>query len=199
MATLALIFFVADATWLGWRLTRDIRTPTIVWPARTLQEFSRQYGLPQGVVADCIDLVFVNKRSKCITTLLYGPFLIIALIVVSHSPVLANYGRSIPDIITMAVAVLIVTACAVALRLSAEATRAEARRRLTERLFIAKGQTNGAQYASQLELLLRRIEELREGAFSPFSQQPVVRAMLLPLGSFGGTALLGYLLGPGFG
>ena len=99
----------------------------------------------------------------------------------------------------MAVAVLIVTACAVALRLSAEATRAEARRRLTERLFIAKGQTNGAQYASQLELLLRRIEELREGAFSPFSQQPVVRAMLLPLGSLGGTALLGYLLGPGFG
>ena len=52
---------------------------------------------------------------------------------------------------------------------------------------------------SQLELLLRRIEELREGAFSPFSQQPVVRAMLLPLGSLGGTALLGYLLGPGFG
>ena len=199
VATLALIFFVADATWLGWRLTRDIRTPTIVWPARTLQEFSRQYGLPRDVVGDCIDLIFVARRSKCITALLYGPFLIIALIVVSHSPVLANYGRSIPDIITMAVAVLIVTACAVALRLSAEATRAEARRRLTERLFIAKGQTSGAQYASQLELLLRRIEELREGAFSPFSQQPVVRAMLLPLGSLGGTALLGYLLGPGFG
>ena len=46
---------------------------------------------------------------------------------------------------------------------------------------------------------MRRIEELREGAFSPFSQQPVVRAMLLPLGGFGGTALLNYLLVPGFG
>ena len=42
-------------------------------------------------------------------------------------------------------------------------------------------------------------EELREGAFSPYSQQPVVRAMLLPLGSLGGTALLEYLLVPGFG
>ena len=42
---------------------------------------------------------------------------------------------------------------------------------------------------------MRRIEELREGAFSPFSQQPVVRAMLLPLGGFGGTALLSYLHG----
>ena len=130
---------------------------------------------------------------------MYGPFLIIALIIVSHSPVLANYGRSIPDLITMAVAILIITACGVALRLSAETTRAEARRRLTERLIIAKGQSNGAQPASQMELLLRRIEELREGAFSPFSQQPLVRAMLLPLGSFGGTALLGYVLGPAFG
>jgi hypothetical protein len=197
--TLILIFFVADATWLCWRLTRDIRTPTIVWPAETLREFSRRYGLPQGVVADCVDLLFVARRSKRISTLLYGPFLIIALIVVSHSPVLANYGRSIPDVVTMAVAVLIVTACAVALRLSAETTRAAARHRLTERLMIAKGENTGAQTASQMELLLRRIEELREGAFSPFSQQPLVRAMLLPLGSFGGTALLGYLLGPGFG
>ncbi|HET7019978.1 MAG TPA: hypothetical protein VFI58_04630 [Xanthobacteraceae bacterium] len=197
--TLLLIFFVADATWLCWQLTRDIRTPTIVWPERTLREFSRRYGLPQGVVADCIDLLFVAKRSKRINTLLYWPFLIIALIVVSHSPVLANYGRSIPDLVTMAVAVLIVTFCGVALRLSAEATRAEARRRLTERLMIAKGESSGAQTTSQLELLLRRIEELREGAFSPFSQQPLVRAMLLPLGSFGGTALLGYVLGPGFG
>ena len=42
-------------------------------------------------------------------------------------------------------------------------------------------------------------EDLREGAFSPYSQQPVVRAMLLPLGSLGGTALLEYLLVPGFG
>ena len=198
-ATLVLIFFVADATWLCWRLTRDIRTPTIVWPARTLQEFSGRYGLPPEVLGDCIDLIFVAKRSKCITTLLYGPFLIIALIVISGSPVLANYGRCIPYIITMAVAVLIVTACGVALRLSAETTRTEARRRLTERLFIAKGQNSGEQSASQLELLLRRIEELREGAFSPFSQQPVVRAMLLPLGSLGGTALLGHFLGPGFG
>jgi hypothetical protein len=30
-------------------------------------------------------------------------------------------------------------------------------------------------------------------------QQPLVRAMLLPLGSLGGTALLQYLLVPGFG
>jgi hypothetical protein len=196
--TLVLIFFVADATWLCWQLTRDIRTPTVLWPARTLQEFRRRYHLSEGALADCIDLMFVARRSKCINKLLYGPFLIIALIVVSHSQLLAQYGRSIPALVTVGAAVLIVIACAVALRMSAEATRAEARRRLNERLVRAKGADNGA-LASQLELVMLRIEELREGAFSPFSQQPVVRAMLLPLGGLGGTALLNYLLVPGLG
>jgi hypothetical protein len=199
VCTLVLIFFVADATWLCWRLTRDIRPATVFWPEQTLQEFSRRLSLPTEALADCLDLLFLARRSRCITALLYGPFLIIALIVISHSRFLANYGRSIPALVTLGVAVLIVIGCAVALRLSAEATRAEARRRLTERLLLAKGQNKGVQLANQLELVMRRIEELREGAFSPFSQQPVVRAMLLPLGGFGGTALLNYLLVPGFG
>jgi hypothetical protein len=200
VSTLVLIFFVADATWLCWRLTRDIRPETVFWPDRTLQNFSQRFGLRRKALADCLDLLFVARRSRCITGLLYGPFLILALIVVSTSPYLSsNHGRSIPAVLTMLVAVLIVIACAVALRLSAEATREAARRRLTERLIQAKGNSTRAAFVSQLELMLRRIEELRDGAFSPFSQQPVVRAMLLPLGGFGGTALLSYVMGFGFG
>jgi hypothetical protein len=199
MSTLVLIFFVADATWLCWRLTRDCRAETAIWPAATLQEFSNRFRLPAQYLDDWIDLIFVSKRTKCINTLLYWPFLIIALIVVSHSPLLARYGRSIPDVVAIGVALLIVIACAVALRWAAEGSRAKARRRLNEHLIHARGQADDPQLTGQLELLLRRVEELREGAFSPFSQQPLVRAMLLPLGTFGGTALLQYLLVPGFG
>src|SRR5438067_11788811 len=84
-----------------------------------------------------------------------------------------------------------------ALRLSAEALRARALRRLNDRIMAAKQSQDAERLAAQLELLVRRVEELRDGAFTPFSQQPLVRAMLLPLGSFGGTALLEYLLLPG--
>ena len=93
---------------------------------------------------------------------------------------------------------LIVTASAILLRRSAEAARETARRKLRDQIAEARSLPDGGQFASQLELLLRRVEDLREGAFSPYSQQPVVRAMLLPLGSLGGTALLEYLLVPGF-
>ena len=41
-----------------------------------------------------------------------------------------------------------------------------------------------------LEKLISRVETLQEGAFAPITRQPVVRALLLPLGTYGGTAFL---------
>lgn len=198
LATWFLIFSVADTTLLTWRVVKAFRTETGFWPEKTLRQFSDRLGLPADVVDDWMDLVFVSKRTKCITTFIYYPFLIIALLVVSRSRLFANYGVSVPDFITMAIGILIVSGCAVALRLSAEALRAKGHRRLDDRIVEARKSADGERLAGQLELMLRRVEELRDGAFSPFSQQPVVRAMLLPLGSFGGTALLEYLLLPGF-
>ncbi|TMJ94922.1 MAG: hypothetical protein E6G77_21775 [Alphaproteobacteria bacterium] len=197
LATWFLIFAVADTTLLTWRVIKGFRTEMGIWPQKTLQQFSDRFKLPSDVLDDWIDLVFVSKRTKCVTTFIYYPFLIIALLVVSRSRLFANYGPSVPDVITMGIALLIVSGCAVALRLSAEALRARALRRLNDRIMAARQSQDGERLAGQLELLVRRVEELRDGAFTPFSQQPLVRAMLLPLGSFGGTALLEYLLLPG--
>jgi muramoyltetrapeptide carboxypeptidase LdcA involved in peptidoglycan recycling len=91
--------------------------------------------------------------------------------------------------------VLIVVACAVALHWSAEASRAQARLRLKDEIVKAKNSKDGGRLAGQLEMLFRYVEELREGAFSPFLLQPVVRAMLLPVGGFGGMTLLEHLPG----
>jgi hypothetical protein len=195
-ATLFLIAFVADSTLLTWRVVKALREETSIWPAQTVREVGARLGLPPEALDDWIDLLFVSKRTKCHTVLIYFPFLIIALLIVSYSRLFANYGVIIPDIVTIGVAVLVVAACAVALRSSAEASRAKARRRISDALIVARKAKDG-RLADQLELLLARIEELREGAFTPMSQQPVVRAMLLPIGSFGGTALLEYLLLPG--
>ena len=62
---------------------------------------------------------------------------------------------------------------------------------------LAKKSEGGERRAAQLELLSRRVAELHEGALTPFSQQPLLRAMLLPLGTLGGTQLVEYLLLPG--
>jgi hypothetical protein len=197
IAMLFLIFFVADATLLCWSIVKAFRQEKNIWPTETLQEFGNRLALRQPalkpVLEDWIALVFVSERTKCITALIYYPFLIIALLVVSRSRLFANYAGSVPILIVIGLSVLIVISCAVALNWSAEASRAKARQRLNDEIVKAKNSKDEGRLASQLEMMLRRVEELREGAFSPFTQQPVVRAILLPLGSFGGTQLLEYL------
>ena len=51
--------------------------------------------------------------------------------------------------------------------------------------------------AQQLELLLRHVDQMSEGAFGPFSQQPLVRAVLLLMGGFGWTVLIENGIFPG--
>jgi hypothetical protein len=176
--------------------TDDRGARTSIWPPRSLKKYGNRLALPHthSALDDWLDLVFVSKRTKCITRLIYAPFLIIALLVLSRSQLFANYAPSIPDLIVTGLALLTLCSCAVALRWSAEESRAKARRRLNEQLVAARKLKDGGRLAGQLEMLLRRVEELRDGAFSPFSQQPLVRGLLLPLGSLGGTALLEYLL-----
>jgi hypothetical protein len=206
IAALSLTLFVADATFQCWRIVEALREETdntpgagkpSIWPDATLQKFSLRVGLPPADLEYWVDLVFVSKRTKTITALIYIPFVIVALVIVSRSRFFANFAPSFPEILVMAVALLIVTACAVALRLSAEALRAKAHRRLNDQIMLAKHSPGGESRAAQLELLARRVDELNEGALTPFSQQPLLRAMLLPLGSFGGTALAEYFLLPG--
>ena len=42
-------------------------------------------------------------------------------------------------------------------------------------------------------MLRERAERLSEGALAPFSRQPLLRAVLLPLLTFGGSSLFDYL------
>ena len=45
----------------------------------------------------------------------------------------------------------------------------------------------------QIEALIERIQATRVGAFAPYTQQPVLKAVLLTVGTFGGPALLDQL------
>jgi hypothetical protein len=71
-----------------------------------------------------------------------------------------------------------------------------AARRLADRIIAAKGKGRDAT-AGQFEKLLADTEELREGAFAPWGSQPLVRALLLPLLTYGGTMLVHLYALPG--
>jgi hypothetical protein len=192
IATLCLIFYVADATLLCWSAIRALRVEGI-WPTVTVREFSRRLALPEDVVDRWLGLLFISMRTECITGLIYYPFLILALLVVSRNRAFADFAPSVAMVLVTGTSVLILMGCAVALHWSAETSRSQARARLNDEIIKAMSLEDEGRLASQLRMMLRRVDDLRDGAFSPFSQQPLVRAILLPLGGFGGSTLLEYL------
>jgi hypothetical protein len=46
---------------------------------------------------------------------------------------------------------------------------------------------------TQLQVLIDLVTQLRDGAFAPYSEQPLVRAVLLPAVTFAATAGFPYL------
>jgi hypothetical protein len=190
-----LMFLVFDATLLCLLFVKELRRGSMPWPDETRRLYGTRLGLADQFVDEWIDLDFVSKRTRYVSTLIYYPFILIALLIVSRSTVFANYPPSVPMFVIQGFSLTIVFGCAIALCWAAQAARSTAKQKLTDGIICAKGPCgkdldDGGRRAGQLETLLIRVDDLRDGAFSPLTQQPFVRALLLPFGSFGWTTLL---------
>jgi hypothetical protein len=88
--------------------------------------------------------------------------------------------------------VLILFACTIALRRQAEAARANALAQVSERLLVVAGRgAPAAALQAQLKLMQENIEQTRDGAYAPMTQQPLVKALLVFI-SASGLAILEY-------
>lgn len=162
------------------------------WPERTLQGFTARIGVPAEHLNDWIDLQFVCRRTRCVGALIYYPFIVLSLMMLARSSFFDDWYTA-PSIAVLATLnFAIVLSCAFALRRSVEASRRQALGRLRDEVLRAKG-TGNSVLVTQLEALRERVEQLREGAFAPYLQQPVLKAVLLPFLTFGGSSLFDYL------
>lgn len=144
-----------------------------------------------GLLDDWIDLEFIQKHTGSINSLVYYPFLAVALSLLAHSAWLSAYPGSPLIAIAEGVGLFVIFCCALALRWAAERARHRAERKFADEIvkMSEKPAEPGKWSRRQLEDLRARIRALDEGAFSPLLEQPIVRALLLPLGSLGLTAL----------
>jgi hypothetical protein len=119
----------------------------------------------------------------------------IAFIVLSRSSLFGSFAFDPVFVAIQLVSLLVALASAMALRVAAESARSKATGMFVQAKLktLAKGPSDG--FRAQIDLLLERVGNLSVGAFSPLSHQPVVRALLLPLGTYGSTTFLGYLTG----
>ena len=185
-----LTFFVFDATLFCLLFVNKLRRTQTAWPSTTMGVYKDRLRLQTKLVHDWIDLDFVAKRTRCIGSLIYFPFVLIALLIVSRSTVFANYAPSLTILISQGISLSIVFGCAFMLWWSAKAARDTAKQNLADGLIRAKDAEGNVYFAEQLESLLDRVDQLREGAFGPLTQQPLVKALLFPLSGAGWLALI---------
>jgi hypothetical protein len=200
-AMLFLMFFVVDATLLCYMFVKKLAKRNTLWPQPTKEFFISALGLEESSIAhgpldDWIDVRFIAKRTSCIAGLIYYPFFIIALMIVCRSSLFGNFPLSEPVIIVQASSIAIVVGCAIMLNHVADEARSIAKKHLSDAMIKAQGSTVEAR-ADQWKALLDRVANMQEGSFRPFLQQPIVGAVLLPLGSLGWTTVLeqGHLFG----
>jgi len=221
LTLLILVFLVFDSTLLCLRFVEVLRRHRTHWPDNTHLKFRKKLNVEHPLLDDWIDLRFIALRTRCISKLIYYPFAIFALMIMSRSTAFAEFAVSPPVVVTQFVGFVALFGCAMALCFSAEKARKTTMTRLMEGIAAAKASSGEDQSksgnegsgrdsaasivgdsaprasADQLESLLKLVDGLREGSFVPLSQQPPIRALLLPIGGLGWTALLDYRLLPG--
>jgi hypothetical protein len=167
------------------------------WPYPTILKYKLTFHLTDEYdLRDWADLQFLAQRTSCITKLVYFPFLTLAVLIFSRSQLFDDLSTPWDILVVYAAVLSIIIGAVVAYRATAEKARRVACADLTDRIIAAKG-TGADATAEQLEKLLAKMQELREGAFAPWTSQPVVGAVLLPLITYGGTWLLHLYAMPG--
>jgi len=208
-----LLFFVVDATTFCVSFVRGLTASRVVnWPSATLRTFEKELQMPGVYLNKWINLEFIAMRTRCVSRLIYFPFIVLSLFLMSRNPFFDHWTMSGTGLVLMVLGTCVALACALALRYAAEAARQDAIQHLSDEIMRASGEGPAAprrrmpaapparrfQPASvpkpaQLKLLLERMEQLREGAFAPFWHQPLLKAFLLPFATLGGTSILDYM------
>ncbi len=196
LAMQALIFWSADAMLLSRAFFLDLLSFNPAWPEGTLKSECVRLDLLPEWTTTWLDLRLIGARTECVASLVFYPSIVIAAMTVAAFTV--EYGElgfsSNP--VALLVSTVFVIIAAVMLRGTAESWRGSARTRL-ENARLAELGANGSDspLASQLKALLKRVDRLRDGAFAPYAQQPLVRAVLVPAVTYAATLGLQYLQG----
>ncbi len=192
VAFLSLLVFAMHesdrAVWLIGELRKSTNWPANalenVWPASAPADERRRFD-------EWLDVRFIGTMTEPVQHIIFDPFAILALLIVSRSSLFDRWN--IPDtlILIFGLAIAFVAIAALRLRAAVERMRTDStdRLQLSELECKAKGLD---KLARQLAAVRSNVRTYRTGAFAPFSQQPLVKAALTVTGTVSGIALLEY-------
>jgi hypothetical protein len=208
-AVQVLIFFAAEATARCNRMVQQLKKAPN-WPSATLAalgltnvstvepDSGTLRGERCGSIFDpLLDMHLVAERTDVLSGLIYYPFLALALLIASRTPLFDNWHTPWQLALLFLLSFTIPVSCALLLRSNAENLRKIALEKLSLCVLAQKGSDN-PRLLEQLEEAIRQVKSMDKGAFGPFTQQPWLKALLLPLSSWSGLKIFEFLITANF-
>jgi hypothetical protein len=181
-----LTFLVVDATLLcRWFIQTLSEQPTI-WPEEVLKRESKARNMQPEDLREWLDVKCIAERTKTVGQLIYYPFLVLLVLIAARSSYFDQWDWPISVLLMYGIISMFAIYCASTMLRTAENARQAELAFLRGKLLVAKG-NDDRKRVEQLRQTIEEIENVREGAFAPLTQQPVVRVLLLVPG---GTGLL---------
>lgn len=215
-----LVVAVADATVLLTRFVRHLNVGRSFYPDETIELFAKALGsehqalwarrfcarpedraqdgggfTTHTLLDDWIDVQVVARRSAPVARLVIGPFVVLALLVVARSRLFDNWSLTPAIAVGVSFYVAALIGLTFLLKQAAENTRSRALESMQADLrWLAGSGKPLSDLVEPFKRLIAQVENEQHGAFAPFFDQPLLKALLVPLGGAGGTQLFDYLL-----
>jgi hypothetical protein len=211
--TIALLFFVVDATLLSESLVRKLRD---VNPEELSQDKHTKWAETLGFVHSCghdtplsayahsavsrfLGIKLIAKLTKDVGPLIYSPAVALVLLFLSRNRAFDNWDWPPLLVVIFTIGSSAVITCGVSLRVTADRARRDAIKKLDEALVEARQNAHGQHddpMTKAIKAALSEVKAIDEGAYSSIYENPVIRAVLIPLAGLAGLVpLLGQLLG----
>ncbi|MFV1984743.1 MAG: hypothetical protein ACC657_14455 [Thiohalomonadales bacterium] len=190
---LLLIFFVLDELRLSIFWIKGLSKHSMEWRSRKITTYCNTFELHTEAEKKWATMLLIAERTSEISRLIYYPFLIIIIMLLSRNSYFDKWGFPQGLAIVVSINIILLILSGIKLRRVAEAYRFEAIEFLNQKLFHLTAlteteTTSGKQDTiTQLEIIIRHISELNNGIFQPFHSQALMRASLLLLGAIGLT------------
>jgi hypothetical protein len=191
-ALICLMFFVLDTAIRTRELVSGLSQRANGWPPNTVSSLVSNGG---AAAMEWITIRFIAKRTAIIDGFIYYPFIVLLVMVVARTSFFGRFGWPAPLILVLGLNALIVVALAISVHRAAQVARGAALERLEAMFLASKFAGAGAgPPASAIKAIIKQVEAEDDGAFGPWSQQPFIRAVLVPLSGGGLMAALQALL-----
>jgi len=197
-----LIFFVSDITRLNLRFIELLSKYKMIWPDSVLNECCKKYGLNKEIAVEKLKLDLIVVRSKVIDELIFLPFVILTLIILSRSSYFERWHMPPQLALVIILGACIALSSAIRLRRAARKARRFTLNNLNDiynqELHKEANPQEGVevQYKKipeRLKNIITEIENFSTGPFSPITKHPIVAAVAMPFGGIGGLYLIDYM------